>query len=73
MPLIDHNPRGGEKIIFEPPDAIRYRERTVAERLNARLKDEFGGRNVLVRGYLTPSYPNTLWHERRILAKKYPG
>jgi hypothetical protein len=26
------------------PDAIRYKERTVAERSNARLKDEFGGR-----------------------------
>jgi hypothetical protein len=32
VPLIDHNPRGGEKIEFEPLDAIRYNERTVAER-----------------------------------------
>lgn len=52
VPLIEHNPRGGEKIVFEPPDAIRYRERTVAERMNARLKDEFGGRHVWVRGAL---------------------
>jgi hypothetical protein len=51
VPLIDHNPRGGEKAEFEPPDAIRYNERTVAERSNARLKDEFGGRNVMVRGH----------------------
>jgi hypothetical protein len=50
VPLIDHNPRGGEKIEFEPADARRYRERTVAERSNARLKDEFGGRHVRVRG-----------------------
>lgn len=50
VPLIDHNPRGGLKDEFEPADAIRYRERTVAERSNARLKDEFGGRNVMVKG-----------------------
>lgn len=50
VPLIDHNPRGGVKDEFEPADAIRYKERTVAERSNARLKDEFGGRNVMVKG-----------------------
>ena len=31
VPLIDHNPRGGQKEEFEPADAIRYNERTVAE------------------------------------------
>lgn len=50
VPLIDHNPRGGEKEAFEPADAVRYQERSVAERVNARLKDEFGGRNAMVRG-----------------------
>lgn len=50
VPLIDHNPRGGVKDEFEPADAVRYKERTVAERSNARLKDEFGGRNVMVKG-----------------------
>ena len=50
VPLIDHNPRGGEKEPFEPADAIRYRERSVAERSNARLKDEFGGRHIYVKG-----------------------
>lgn len=50
VPLIDHNRRGGEKEEFDPADAVRYRERTVAERVNARLKDEFGGRYVMVRG-----------------------
>ena len=50
VPLIDHNPRGGVKDEFEPSDAIRYKERTVAERSNARLKEEFGGRNVMVKG-----------------------
>jgi hypothetical protein len=50
VPLIDHNPRGGQKDVFEPADAVRYRERTVAERTNARLKDEFGARHVMVKG-----------------------
>ncbi len=50
VPLIDHNPRGGEKEEFEPADKIRYNERTVAERSNARLKDEFGGKAVRVKG-----------------------
>ena len=50
IPLIDHNPRRGVKIEFAPAEAIRYNERTVAERSNARLKDEFGGRNLMVKG-----------------------
>jgi hypothetical protein len=50
VPLIDHNPRGGEKEHFDPADAVRYRERSVAERSNARLKDEFGGRHLTVKG-----------------------
>ena len=50
VPLIDHNPRGGEKIEFAPAEAIRYNERTVAERSNARLKDEFGGKHLMVKG-----------------------
>ena len=50
VPLIDHNPRGGLKESFDPADAVRYNERTVAERSNARLKDEFGGNQVRVQG-----------------------
>ena len=50
IPLIDHNPRGGEKLEFDPAEAVRYNERTVAERMNARLKDEFGGNHVWVKG-----------------------
>ena len=50
IPLIDHNPRRGEKIEFAPAEAIRYNERTVAERSNARLKDEFGGNSIRVQG-----------------------
>ena len=51
MPLIDHNPRGGEKRPFAPPEAQRYKERTQAERTNGRLKDEFGGTTIRVRGH----------------------
>lgn len=50
VPLIDHNRRGGAKDQFEPADAVRYKERSQAERTNGRLKDEFGGRSVRVRG-----------------------
>lgn len=50
VPLIDHNPRRGKKIEFAPHEAQRYKERSQAERANARLKDEFGGRHVRVRG-----------------------
>ena len=35
-----------------PHEADRFRERTSVERATARLKDEFGGRNVRVRGAL---------------------
>ncbi|MBK7954696.1 MAG: transposase [Candidatus Accumulibacter sp.] len=51
VPLIDHNPRRGAKIEFAPAEAIRYNERTAAERSNARLKDEFGGRTLRVKGH----------------------
>jgi hypothetical protein len=50
VPLIDHNPRGGEKIEFAPAEATRYNERTAAERSNARLKDELGGNHIMVKG-----------------------
>ena len=33
-----------------PAEAERYKERTMVERVNARLKDEFGGRTLRVRG-----------------------
>jgi hypothetical protein len=40
-----------ELLHFERPEDIRYKGRTNAERVNARIKDEFGGRLILVRGY----------------------
>ena len=50
VPIIDKNGRGREVIPLAPHEAARYKERTVAERFNSRLKEEFGGRNVMVRG-----------------------
>ena len=35
---------------YKAAEDVRYRERTTVERVNARLKDEFGGRMVRVRG-----------------------
>lgn len=51
VPLIDHNPRRDEKREFAASEAHRYQERSQAERTNARLKDDFGGRFVRVRGH----------------------
>ena len=51
VPLIDKNPRGREVLPMAPHEAVRYNERTVSERFNSRLKEEFGGKNEKVRGY----------------------
>lgn len=50
VPIIDRNPRGKESTPMAPHEAVRYNERTVSERCNSRLKEEFGGRCVMVRG-----------------------
>jgi hypothetical protein len=50
VPLIDKNPRGKEVVPMAPHEAARYNERSVVERFNGRLKEEFGGSNVMVRG-----------------------
>jgi len=52
VPIIDSNPRAGKKIPFDPAKEVRYRERTSVERVYGRLKDEYGGRMVRVRGSL---------------------
>lgn len=64
VPIIDINPRRNLELKKEleaeskvrkflhwkTPEEIRYNERTTAERANARLKDDFGGRMVRVKG-----------------------
>lgn len=65
VPIIDINSRGNKKrklelkkeaqrfdiINFKTPADVRYNERSNVERVNGRLKDEFGGKMVRVRGY----------------------
>jgi len=65
VPIIDINPRRDKKlkedmesekrrqdiINFKAPEAVRYNERSNVERVNGRLKDEFGGETVRVRGW----------------------
>ena len=62
VPIVDPKAPGGPKSKAKniPPEnkkrelswaeAERYQERTMVERVNGRLKDEFGGRTVRVRG-----------------------
>ena len=64
MPIIDVNPRrdtagkaelqAEEKrrqlLHCETAEDVRFHERTTVERVNGRLKDEFGARMVRVRG-----------------------
>jgi len=50
VPIIDRNQRRGEKLELDPAEKKRYNERTTVERVFGRLKDEFGGRMVRVRG-----------------------
>ena len=64
IPIIDANPRRDaarkaelqaeaqrQKLLnFTYAEDVRYRERSTVERVNARLKDEFGGRTIRVRG-----------------------
>lgn len=64
IPIIDKNPRGNKelkeeleteslrrlRINFSYADQVRYRERSSVERVNGNLKDNFGGRQIRVRG-----------------------
>ena len=64
VPLIDENPRskvrkaeleeeqkGRREANYKTAEGIRYNERSTVERVNGRLKDEFGGRMVRVKGH----------------------
>jgi len=64
VPLIDENPRGKQrkaeveaelkrkrKAGYKTSEAIRYNERGTVERVNGRLKDDFGARMVRVKGH----------------------
>lgn len=65
VPIIDKNTRRNTQakadleqeakaqraINMVPPEKVRYNQRSSAERVNSRLKDEFGGRVIRVRGH----------------------
>ena len=65
VPIIDKNPRAAvaakaeikaearaqQCAGYQLAEDVRYNERSAAERVNGRLKDEFGGRHVRVRGH----------------------
>ena len=51
VPIIDSNPRRGDKIEMDPATQERYKERTSVERVFGRLKEEFGATHVKVRGH----------------------
>jgi hypothetical protein len=42
--------RPGKQQPLTPAEEDRFKERTMSERVNSRLKDEFGGRHIFVRG-----------------------
>ena len=49
--IIDTNKRRGPKIQMDEAQAERYKARSVAERGNSQSKDQFGFRNLRVRGH----------------------
>jgi hypothetical protein len=65
VPIIDVNTRNNtqlrdelasekkayQTLHMQTPEDVRYNERTTAERTNGRLKDEFGGKMIRVRGH----------------------
>ena len=50
VPVIDPHPRGGDKLPLAPAEALRFKERSAAERVNSLLKECNGGPWVRVRG-----------------------
>jgi hypothetical protein len=50
VPIIDHNPRRGDKIEFDPATAVRYHQRSSSERVNSNLKDNYLPARIRVRG-----------------------
>ena len=50
VPIIDPNPRRGEKIPLEPARKARFAQRSSVERVNSYLKDNHGGSHIRVRG-----------------------
>lgn len=52
VPIIDQNRRKGKKEEIDPAQKLRYNERSTAERGFSLFKENFGGRNVRVKGHI---------------------
>jgi hypothetical protein len=50
VPIIDQNAQRQHERPLDPAQQQRFHERSSSERVNGRLKDEFGGQTVRVRG-----------------------
>lgn len=50
VPIIPRQKRGSLEFEMAPHEKARYRERTTVERVYSRLKEEFGGGRIRVRG-----------------------
>jgi hypothetical protein len=50
VPIIPYPQRGSQPTMLAPHQQVRFRERTAVERVYGRLKEEFGGQYVRVRG-----------------------
>lgn len=51
VPIIPQKKRGSQEPVMDPHQQVRFRERTGVERVYSRLKDEYGGKFVRVRGW----------------------
>ena len=58
------NSRGNDVVPMAPHEASRYKERSAVERFNSRLKEEFGGCNVMVRGVKKVKTHLYVWSDR---------
>jgi transposase len=89
VPIIDKNTRRNVKekteleaetkalrtLNLTTPEQLRYNQRSSAERVNSRLKDDFGGRMVRVKGNAKARMPPHVWHSglnRRCHTKPRP-
>lgn len=52
IPIIDDNPRRGEKKEMDPAKKIRYKERSSVERVNSELKDNYALETIRVKGQM---------------------
>jgi hypothetical protein len=58
--IIDRNPRQGDALPMCPHEAKRYSERSSEEHFNGCLKEEYGGRNIMVRQFFFIGKPSRL-------------